>query len=103
MVGKQEKHSIAKDLSRYFPESKRYFEPFLGGGALLPFRTANCGFAGDIIPELINLWNAIRNRPENVAKEYKQRWENYKEKAMKYFMKSGIVLIIQEMNMIFFF
>jgi DNA adenine methylase len=46
-------------LSKYIPESKRYFEPFLGGGALLPFRKIQTGIAGDIIPELIALWETF--------------------------------------------
>jgi DNA adenine methylase len=79
------KRSIAKDLSMYFPASKRYFEPFLGGGALLPFRTSDCGFASDIIPELINLWKSIKNNPELVAKEYKERWEKLQKKGYEVF------------------
>jgi DNA adenine methylase len=81
------KRNIAKDLSKYFPEGKRYFEPFLGGGALLPFRTIDRGFAGDIIPELINLWNAIKNAPELVAKEYKKRWEKLQKDGYEIFYK----------------
>jgi DNA adenine methylase len=34
---------------------------------------------------LINLWNAIRNRPENVAKEYKQHWEKLQRKGHEVF------------------
>jgi DNA adenine methylase len=81
------KRSIAKNLSRYFPASKHYFEAFLGGGALLPFRTINCGFVGDIIPELINLWNAIKNEPENVAREYKKRWGKLQKEGHEVFYK----------------
>jgi DNA adenine methylase len=81
------KRSIAKNLSKYFPESKRYFEPFLGGGALLPFRTINYGFASDIIPELINLWNTIKSNPELVAKEYKKRWDKLQKEGYGVFYK----------------
>jgi DNA adenine methylase len=81
------KRSIAKDLSKFFPDSKCYFEPFLGGGALLPFRTSDRGFASDIIPELINLWNVIKNDPELVAKEYKKRWEKLQKNGYEIFYK----------------
>ena len=79
------KRSVAKKLSQYFPVSKRYFEPFIGGGALLPFRNINYGYAGDIIPELINLWNAIKTDPENVSKEYKKRWEKLQKEGHEVF------------------
>jgi DNA adenine methylase len=31
--------------------------------------------AGDVIPELIHLWEAIRDKPELTAKEYEIRWK----------------------------
>jgi DNA adenine methylase len=81
------KRSIAKDLSKYIPQSKRYFEPFLGGGALLPYRTINYGIASDIIPELISLWNSIKNSPELVAKEYTERWKRLQKEGFEVFYK----------------
>ncbi len=68
------KRTIASFLARLFPESKRYFEPFVGGGAMLPFRPSQVSIAGDIIPELIELWKVIRDAPELVANEYEIRW-----------------------------
>ncbi|MDR2384130.1 MAG: Dam family site-specific DNA-(adenine-N6)-methyltransferase [Tannerella sp.] len=81
------KRSVAKHLSAYLPEGKRYFEPFLGGGALLPFRNIATGLAGDIIPELINLWNAIKITPELVAKEYRKRWIKLQKEGYEIFYK----------------
>jgi len=49
------KRGIAPQLARLFPEAERYFEPFAGGGAMLPFRTSWVALAGDIIVELIDL------------------------------------------------
>ena len=68
------KRTMAPFLTRLFPDSQRYFEPFVGGGAMLPFRTSQTAVAGDIIPELIELWLAIRDAPERVASEYEIRW-----------------------------
>ena len=69
------KRQVANDLSRLIPDSNTYFEPFVGGGAMLPFRNIKNGVANDIIPELVNLWNAIKNEPEQTAFEYQIRWE----------------------------
>lgn len=68
------KRPIAEELSKHFRICKTYFEPFVGGGAMLPFTSATQGFASDIIPELISLWNMIKENPENVAYEYELRW-----------------------------
>ena len=69
------KRSVALELSRFIGNQNRYIEPFLGGGAMLPFRQISKALASDIIPELINLWNQIKNNPEKVADEYKMRWD----------------------------
>jgi DNA adenine methylase len=79
------KRSIANDLSKYIPNGKRYFEPFLGGGALLPFRKIQAGFACDVIPELIALWKAIKTNPEKVSVEYRKRWEKLQKEGYEVF------------------
>lgn len=68
------KRYVAPELSKKILTSKRYFEPFVGGGAMLPFRRINNAVASDIIPELINLWNQIKINPEVVSIEYENRW-----------------------------
>jgi DNA adenine methylase len=79
------KRSVANSLSKYIPESKRYFELFLGGGALLPFRKIQTGLAGDIIPELIALWNVIKTNPVKVSAEYRKRWEKLQKEGYEVF------------------
>jgi len=79
------KRSVANNLSKYIPRSKRYFEPFLGGGALLPFRKIQAGYASDVIPELIALWNAIKTNPEKVSAEYRKRWEKLQKNGYEVF------------------
>jgi len=69
------KRAIAHAIGRLVPPARRYFEPFVGGGAVLPFRGIPTGCAGDIIPELIALWKAIQTDPDRTAKEYRKRWE----------------------------
>ena len=41
---------------------------------MLPFRPTQHGIAGDVIPELISLWNVIRDEPELTSKKYEVRW-----------------------------
>ncbi len=69
------KRYVAPELSRHIGNQKRYIEPFIGGGAMLPFRQIPNAVASDIIPELVTLWNQIKNNPEQVADEYKIRWD----------------------------
>ena len=69
------KRNAAGLIGKLIPSAERYFEPFLGGGAVLPFRKSTEGLAGDSIPELIALWNAIKTNPLNTADEYRKRWD----------------------------
>lgn len=73
------KRSVALHIAPLIPPAERYFEPFVGGGALLPFRKSKVGIAGDIVPELIELWKAIRDQPELTAHEYEKRWKQLRE------------------------
>ena len=73
------KRSVAVELSKYIQKSETYYEPFVGGGALMPFAKSPKAIASDIIPELINLWNAIKNTPIDVANEYSKRWHRLQE------------------------
>jgi DNA adenine methylase len=41
---------------------------------MLAFRQSNVAFASDIMPELMSLWKAIRDAPEDVARGYGERW-----------------------------
>lgn len=69
------KRRVASCLAGWFPETANtYYEPFVGGGALLPLRPCASGVAGDVIPELIALWLQIRDEPARVAEGYRERW-----------------------------
>jgi DNA adenine methylase len=79
------KRKVALELSKNFILKKRYIEPFLGGGSLIPFRGVKEGIASDIIPELIDLWNEIKLHPRDVANEYKNRWERLQNEGHSVF------------------
>ena len=77
------KRLVAKQLAQYFSNCNTYYEPFVGGGAMMPFARTKKGIAGDIIPELIDLWNAIKINPLLVAEEYQTRWSDLQEKGQE--------------------
>lgn len=68
------KRTVANQLAEKFISADTYFEPFVGGGAMMPYAKAGRGFASDIIPELIALWENIKTNPHQVADEYEKRW-----------------------------
>jgi DNA adenine methylase len=69
------KRSVARVLAQLFPPAQRFFDPFVGGGAILPYVAAEERVAGDTISELIALWGHIQERPTDVVSEYAKRWE----------------------------
>lgn len=69
------KRPVAKQLAEYFVFGETYYEPFVGGGAMMPYAQCEKGVASDIIPELIDLWNEIKASPIDVADEYEARWK----------------------------
>lgn len=54
---------------------------------MLPFAKAPIGFASDIIPELISLWNMIKENPEFVANEYELRWNKLQRDGAEIYYK----------------
>ena len=79
------KRTVASQLGEFFLPAQNYYEPFVGGGAMMPFAKAEKGKASDIIPELIALWNEIKNNPEVVANEYEIRWNRLQNGSFQVF------------------
>lgn len=70
------KRSQSSQIIKYLPENfHTYYEPFLGGGSMLYTINPQKAICGDICDPLIALWNEIKNRPEELAEEYRARWE----------------------------
>jgi DNA adenine methylase len=75
------KRSVAVQLAAHFPAFDRYFEPFVGGGAMLPFRRESSAIASDILPELIHLWITIRDTPQLAIDGYATRWQERQQQG----------------------
>lgn len=70
------KRAVAAQLARMFPPAERFFDPFVGGGAILPYRAGTPAVAGDVIGELVSLWERIKRDPHAVADGYETRWSH---------------------------
>jgi DNA adenine methylase len=68
------KRKVAVELSSLFPDCDTFFDPFVGGGSLVPFSTGAKAVAADVIHPLIALWKLIRDEPVTVARGYADRW-----------------------------
>lgn len=79
------KRSLAKLILQYVPEHKRYFEPFLGGGAMLYLLAGSGAIAGDIYCPLIELWNLVKTNPDKLLENYKKQWELLQVRLPEYY------------------
>lgn len=61
-------------LSKTGNSCNRYFEPFLGGGALLLNIKAKEYFCSDVNKELINFNNVLKTKPNELIKELKTNY-----------------------------
>lgn len=77
------KSSLIPQLFKYFPKQfNRYFEPFLGGGAVfVSLGYFDHSIINDLNPEITNLYEVIRDRPldlmlclEKLGNQYSERF-----------------------------
>ena len=70
------KRQIIKELTDSLPKNyNRYFEPFIGGGALFFAVRPKNAYISDINPELINLYNMVKNNTHSLIKDLR-RYKN---------------------------
>lgn len=63
------KRRLIPELEKYLPDSyNRYFEPFVGGGALLLHLQPKVAIINDVNPELINCYSVIRDNLDGLIK-----------------------------------
>lgn len=68
------KRSQAASIMELVPPYERYFEPFVGGGAML-FHAATPGsLAGDLYRPLIELWQMVQSEPDRLVDDYHRQW-----------------------------
>ena len=79
------KRSQALRIAQYIPEHRRYFEPFLGGGALLYLVGRPGSVAGDIYEPLIELWKAVQTDPRSVVDDYTKQWNSLQRDLPDYY------------------
>ena len=79
------KRSQAAQISAYVPDFNRYYEPFLGGGALLYLLGGPGAVAGDIYAPLIAFWSVVRDEPERLITDYAMQWRSLQADLPAYY------------------
>lgn len=68
------KQKFAGIISEYFPKDfNKFYEPFLGSGALMATLSPNAGIGSDIYRPLIEIWQTLKDDPEKLIQWYDER------------------------------
>ena len=83
------KRSQSDELKKYIPtDYKKYYEPFVGGGAMLYAINPSHAICGDICEPLISLWQAIKNRPQSISDAYRDMWNELQDKGQDFYYQT---------------
>ena len=77
------KYGLVEDIQRHLPPARKLVEPFVGAGSVFLNTDYDHYLLADINPDLINLYNLLKERPEGYISEAK-RWfvaENNRKEA----------------------
>ena len=78
------KQRFAHEIIPYFPQNiGRYFEPFLGSGAVLGTFAYHPSVGSDIFKPLAEIWQTLRNDPNCLKQWYQERWQMYMSENKK--------------------
>ena len=67
------KYGLVEEIQRHLPEARKLVEPFVGAGSVFLNTDYDHYLLADINPDLINLYNLLKESPENYITESK-RW-----------------------------
>jgi DNA adenine methylase len=82
------KQRFAETITSYMPDHfNNYYEPFLGSGAVMAHLLKqaqdtgiprfNNGYASDILPFLIDIFNTVKDDPDSIIKYYEKEINEY--------------------------
>jgi DNA adenine methylase len=82
------KRSQADVIKKNAPDTfNTYYEPFVGGGAILYALNPKRAVCGDICEPLIDLWEEIKNCPKDLADGYRERWTRLQTEGYEAYYK----------------
>jgi DNA adenine methylase len=79
------KRSQAVRIAAFVPNHDRYYEPFLGGGALLYMLGRTGSVGGDLYAPLIAFWTMVRDDSERLIDNYARQWSALQADLPGYF------------------
>jgi len=69
------KQRFAHEIASFFPtEFNKYFEPFLGSGAVLATLAPKQAIGSDIFHPLMEIWQTLHDNPKLLKEWYFERW-----------------------------
>ena len=77
------KQRFAHEVVSYFPPHNRYFEPFIGSGAVLATLAPKRAVGSDNFLPLMEIWQTLHGSPETLKEWYANRWQQMKRATDK--------------------
>jgi DNA adenine methylase len=72
-------------IVRLFPKFDTYYEPFVGGGAVLFQAGPNKAICGDICKPLIEFWQLLQKQPRDLIDDYTENWTRLQKEGYTYY------------------